>query len=68
MTYTKAEVETSQLGMERDATNMTITEAINQFKVAEKQGYSVPDTTDPTIMTEEEVIRLAEYLTDRGDN
>jgi len=48
--------------------NMTITEAINQFKVAEKQGYSVPDTTDLTIMTEEEVIKLAEYLTDRGDN
>jgi hypothetical protein len=41
---------------------MTITEAINQFKVAEKQGYSVPDTTDLTNMTEEEVIRLSRVL------
>ena len=46
---------------------MTIDEALAYFKLAEKEGYWAPDTEQLSMMTEAEIIGLAEELGARGD-
>lgn len=49
-------------------TILTIDEALAYFKLAEKEGYYAPDTEQLSLMTEEEIIGLAEELGARGDH
>lgn len=46
---------------------MTIDEALNYFRMAESEGYYAPDTTELSMMSEEEIIKAAEYLGAKGD-
>ena len=46
---------------------MTIQEALDYFRAAEKYGYYAPDTTELSMMSEEEIIKAAEYLGAKGD-